>query len=136
MINEIEMSRAETGTNYFENFDLWTKMDYYAFKYRLTYPNLFFHHFSKTGIVTEDFSKSDINEILTALRQLKNKLNGLWGYLSCLMDNKAGLAVYKFIANSEFFGPSTNLPCIQDALPYDEKIEVSLKVNEIYFKTI
>ncbi len=105
----------EREINFFNNFDLWTKLHYYAFKLRRTYPNLFFYFFSREGIIIENFSTKEINDFMRIMRLYRNEINGLWGIASLIFENKNGQTLFKMMNNTSFLNCSTSLGCIQDA---------------------
>jgi hypothetical protein len=114
----------------FQDFNRWTKIHYYAFKLRKDYPNLFFHYFSPSGKVEEAFSKPDVKELLTTIRQFGKNMNGMWGFLSLALPNKNGIAVYKMISGSEFFNHSFSVACTQNGDPsFSNEINVSIFLN-------
>jgi hypothetical protein len=125
MLTEIKQ-QEDSSLNYFENFDLWTKAHYFAFKYRKTYPNLFFYYFSINGKINQYFDIEDNKLILKTLRTFQNKCNGLWGYISSQLKNKNGNILYKYVSESEFCNSSCSIPCIQDAKPYSDELAVNI----------
>ena len=124
MITEFEISQ-EKQTNLFEEFSKWSKIHYYAFKYRQIYPNLFFHYFGSNGQIEETFSKKDIQAILTTTKKYGKDVNGLWGYLSVLLENKNGICVYKMISSWVTFNHCYSVGCIQNGdLSFSNEIKV------------
>jgi hypothetical protein len=123
-----EIKEEENVLNYFENYDLWTKFHYFAFKYRKIYPNLFFHYFNYTGRITNNFNKSDINQILKTIRKYYDKCDGMWGFISIQLQHKNGITLYKYVSESEFNNSLISLPCLQDAKPYSEELKVNIYI--------
>lgn len=117
--------------NYFQDFSLWTKIHYYAFLNRKQYPNLFFFYFPYSGILIEGLIQNERNAILTFMKENKQMINGLWGYLSLILQNKNGLEVYSIISKSQFFEASISYPCIQNKL-WDHPGIIKDKANNIF----
>jgi hypothetical protein len=126
MINK-EKENTCCSKNLFEQFDNWTKIHYYAFKLRQEYPNLFFHYFNYDGIVDDSFSRKEMELILTTLKNFKNCIDGMYGFLSLLVKNKNGITIFKKINTSAFLEHSISVPCIQDAKP-----TILKEINVIY----
>lgn len=101
-------------SNYFEDFTLWTKIHYYAIKNRKFYPNLFFFHFPFSGVLVKEMTEDERQKIFTFMSIHKSKINGMWGYLSLLLDNKNGIEIYYTINQTEFFESSISFPCFQE----------------------
>ena len=113
--------------NFFLDFNLWTKVHYYAFKLRKSFPNLFFYYFSKEGIVSENFSEKEIKEYMRLMRIYKNQINGLWGVASLLFENKTGMVLYKMMNKTSFLNSNSSVGCIQNAnIKIIEEFKVSL----------
>jgi hypothetical protein len=104
----------EGEINLFNNFNLWTKIHYYAFKLRRTYPNLFFYFFSRDGVVVEKFSTKEVYDFMRIMRVYRKEINGLWGVASLIFENKNGQTFFKMMNNTSFFNSSTSLGCVQD----------------------
>ncbi len=123
-----ELKNERRSKNFFEEYDEWSKLHYYAFKLRKVYPNLFFHYFNYEGVIKDSFTMEERKTILTYLKKFKNNMNGLCGFLSLLLKNKNGILTYKMLNNSEFYDHSISTPCIQDASSrFSEEIHVSSK---------
>jgi hypothetical protein len=138
-IQNFEMNTNRRQKNFFENFDLWGAVHYYAFKSRWTYPNLFFFYFNYEGIVDEEFQTKALAPILTTLRDSKIKTDGMWGYLSLLVKRKNGIKLNEFLSKTEYYNHANSTPCDQDALPdFSSEIKVIFNyfLNNLNFLTL
>ena len=110
--------------NFFQDFSLWTKIHYYAFVNRNNYPNLFFFHFPYSGVLVKEMTEEERKTIFTFMSTNKSMINGMWGYISLLSNNKNGFEIYQTISKTEFFESSISFPCFQErTCDFDSKLK-------------
>ena len=109
------------NSNYFNDFSLWNKFHFFAFKYRKQYPNMFFYYFSHDGKLNlDDLNKNEVSKILELKKQYNSKLNGMWGFISTIFNHRNGLTLYKLFSKSEFMA-NINVPLFQDVTSFCDK---------------
>ena len=111
--------RRDACINYTTDFDKWTVHHYYAMKKREKYPNMFFYYFPRSLFSDSKMSEADKVKIIDYIFNNKNKnLNGKWGYLSLVLDNRNinGAELFNSISNNRvIIDLSNSFPLKEDA---------------------
>ena len=139
-------SVKESCINYSTDFDKWTVHHYYAMKKREDFPNMFFYYFPRSLFLMSKISEKDKAKIAEYIFNNNNKnLNGKWGYLSLLLDNKNinGVELFNSIYNNRsIVDLSNSFPMKEDAKPdFDKNLELEVKnilknKKELYNKVL
>jgi len=144
--NDILAPVKESCINYATDFDKWTVHHYYAMKKRENFPNMFFYYFPRSLFLMSKISELDKAKIAEYIFNNNNKnLNGKWGYLSLLLDNKNinGVELFNSIYNNRaIVDLSNSFPMKEDAKPdFDKNIELEVEnilenKKELYNKVL
>ena len=143
---DILNSVKESCINYSTDFDKWTVHHYYAMKKREDFPNMFFYYFPRSLFLMSKISEKEKAKIAEYIFNNNNKnLNGKWGYLSLLLENKNinGVELFNSIYNNRsIVDLSNSFPLKEDAKPdFDKDLELEVKntldnKKELYNKVL